>query len=112
MQAILLDFTERQADAILSMQLSRLIGLEIKKLREEGETIKNNILEYEKILGSEKELHKVIKKQLSEFKKTFARDRRTMITVAEQTNYVVEERIEDIYVLVDKFGYYLIQVYL
>ncbi len=105
MQAILLDFTERQADAILSMQLSRLIGLEIKKLREEGETIKNNILEYEKILGSEKELHKVIKKQLSEFKKTFARDRRTMITVAEQTNYVVEERIEDIYVLVDKFGY-------
>ncbi len=105
MQAILLDFTERQADAILSMQLSRLIGLEIKKLREEGETIKNNILEYKKILGSEKELHKVIKKQLSEFKKTFARDRRTMITVAEQTNYVVEERIEDIYVLVDKFGY-------
>ncbi|MBO7336483.1 MAG: DNA topoisomerase, partial [Lachnospiraceae bacterium] len=104
-EAAKLDFTDRQADAILAMQLSRLIGLEIMKLREESDTITKNIAEFEKILGSEKELHKVIKKQLLEFKKKFGRDRRTEITVAEQTNYVVEERIEDIYVLIDKFGY-------
>ena len=100
-----LDFTERQADAILSMQLSRLIGLEIKKLLDEQDTLNQNIEEYKKILGSVKELHKVIKKQLNEFKKKFGSDRKTYITTMEQTNYVVEERIEDIYILIDKFGY-------
>ncbi|MCQ2537995.1 MAG: DNA topoisomerase 4 subunit A [Lachnospiraceae bacterium] len=104
-QAMTLDFTERQADAILSMQLSRLIGLEILKLHEESDTIKANIAEYEKILGSMKELHKVIKKQLQEFRKKFGHERRTQITTVEQTNYVVEERIEDIYIIIDKFGY-------
>ncbi len=100
-----LDFSERQADAILSMQLSRLIGLEIKKLIDEKETLASNIGEFEKILGSVKELHKVIKKQLLEFRKKFGTPRKTDITLIEQTNYVVEERIEDIYVLIDKFGY-------
>ncbi|MCR5584310.1 MAG: DNA topoisomerase 4 subunit A [Lachnospiraceae bacterium] len=100
-----LDFTERQAEAILSMQLSRLIGLEIKKLYEEQELLNSNIKEFEKILGSVKELHKVIKKQLQEFRKKFGTPRKTDITLIEQTNYVVEERIEDIYVLIDKFGY-------
>jgi DNA gyrase subunit A len=100
-----LDFTERQAEAILSMQLSRLIGLEIKKLYEEQELLNSNIKEFEKILGSIKELHKVIKKQLQEFRKKFGVPRKTDITLIEQTNYVVEERIEDIYVLIDKFGY-------
>ncbi len=100
-----LDFTERQADAILSMQLSRLIGLEIKKLHEEQESLIASIKEFEKILGSVKELHKVIKKQLQDFRKKFGSPRKTDITLIEQTNYVVEERIEDIYVLIDKFGY-------
>ena len=100
-----LDFTERQADAILAMQLSRLIGLEIQKLREEQDTLTANISEYNKILGSVKELHKVINKQLQEFRKKFGTERKTQITLMEQTNYVVEERIEDIYVLIDKFGY-------
>ncbi len=104
-QAEKLDFTERQADAILAMQLSRLIGLEILKLHEEEDTLKANISEFEKILGSMKELHKVIKKQLQEFRKKFAVDRRTEIRKIEQLNYVVEEKIEDIYILIDKFGY-------
>ncbi len=104
-QAMQLDFTERQAEAILAMQLSRLIGLEILKLREESDTIKKNIVEYEKVLGSVKELHKVIKKQLLEFRTKFGHERKTEITTVEQTNYVIEERIEDIYILIDKFGY-------
>ncbi len=47
-QAKTLLFTEIQADAILSMQLSKLIGLEILKLHEENETLLKNIEEYEK----------------------------------------------------------------
>lgn len=104
-QAATLDFTERQADAILAMPLGRLIGLEILKLHEESEGLLKNIEDYEKILSNQKELHKVIKAQLKEFRKKFARERRTELLQVTQTDYVVEERIEDIFVLIDKFGY-------
>lgn len=103
--AVQFDFTERQADAILAMPLSKLIGLEIMKLHEESDTLLKNIASYKKILGSKKELHKVIKKQLQEFRVKFDRPRRTEIIQAETANYVVEEKVEDIVVLIDKFGY-------
>lgn len=104
-EATTLKFSERQADAILAMPLSKLIGLEILKLHEESDSLKKNIDAYETILGSKKELHKVIKTQLKEFKKRFARPRRTELLQLETANYVMEEKIEDIFVLVDKFGY-------
>lgn len=100
-----LDFTERQADAILAMQLSKLIGLEILKLHEENDSLKNSIEEYNKILGDTKELYKVIKSRLREYKKIFHRDRRTVLDNAAISEYVEEVKIEDIYVLIDRFGY-------
>jgi DNA gyrase subunit A len=104
-EAKTLDFTERQADAILAMQLSKLIGLEILKLHEEDTTLKNSIDEYRRILGDPRELYKVIKARLKEYKKIFHRERRTMLANTTCTDYVEEVKIEDIYVLVDRFGY-------
>ncbi len=104
-QASTFDFTEKQADAILAMQLSRLVGLEILKLNEEKDKLIKDIKNYKKILGSKKELHKVIKKQLLEFKEKFAVPRKTVIMNTEAANYVVEEKIEDLFVVSDKFGY-------
>ncbi|MCR5153978.1 MAG: DNA topoisomerase 4 subunit A, partial [Lachnospiraceae bacterium] len=104
-QAAKLDFTDRQADAILAMQLSKLIGLEVLKLHEEDEQLAKNIEDYERILGSKKELHKCIKAQLKEFRKKFLKPRLTEIDQVEQANYVVEEKIEEISILIDKFGY-------
>jgi DNA gyrase subunit A len=104
-EAKTLDFTERQADAILAMQLSKLIGLEILKLHEEDTTLKNSIDEYRRILGDPRELYKVIKARLKEYKKIFHRERRTMLANTACTDYVEEVKIEDIYVLVDRFGY-------
>ena len=103
--ATTLSFTEAQADAILSMQLSKLIGLEIMKLHEEGSQLEINIADYERILSSTKELHKVIKGRLREFKKRFARPRRTVLTTAQNESYVEEIKEEDMYVLIDRFGY-------
>ncbi len=100
-----LDFTERQADAILAMQLSKLIGLEILKLHDENIELLNSIEEYKKILGSNKELYKVIKSKLREYKKLFHRNRMTMLANATTADYVEEVKIEDIYVLMDRFGY-------
>ena len=53
-EAATLNFTERQAEAILTMQLSKLIGLEILKLHEEEGSLKDSIAEYEKVLGSKR----------------------------------------------------------
>lgn len=100
-----LDFTERQADAILAMQLSKLIGLEILKLHEENQNLAKQVEEYNKILGSQKELHKVIKNNLKNYKKQFSAPRKTKIAHLQAREYVEEVKIEDIYVLIDKFGY-------
>lgn len=104
-EAKTLDFTERQADAILAMPLGRLIGLEIQKLHEEGDMLRENIANYSAILSDKKELHRVIKAQLKEFRKKFALPRKTKLENIENAEYVVEEKIEDIYILADKFGY-------
>ena len=104
-QASTLDFTENQADAILAMPLSRLVGLEILKLTTESDELKKKIDEYTTILGSEKELLKQIKARLRSYKKQFIAERKTEITDATILDYKEEVKIEDIYVLVDKFGY-------
>lgn len=104
-EAQTLTFTERQADAILAMPLSRLVGLELMKLHQENETLLANIAEYEDILGSIAKLHKVIKKRLTTYKKQFGRPRRTELCNLTVTNYVEEVKEEDIYVLIDRFGY-------
>ncbi len=99
------DFTERQAEAILSMPLSKLIGLEILKLHEEHDSLLKNIEQYEKILADKKELYKVIKTRLKSYKKLFAYERKTELSNMENVNYVEEFKVEDIYVLIDRFGY-------
>ncbi len=104
-QAKTLDFTERQAEAILSMPLSRLIGLEILKLHEENDALKKNIDEYKLILSDSSELYKVIKNHLKDYKKAFNIPRRTMLTSITNVDYVEEVKIEDIYILIDRFGY-------
>ncbi|WP_313131351.1 DNA gyrase/topoisomerase IV subunit A [Anaerocolumna sp.] len=104
-QASTLDFTERQADAILSMQLSKLIGLEILKLHEENDALLKSIEEYKTILGNKNELYKVIKSRLKEYKKKFTLPRSTLLANEDNAEYIIEEKVEDIYVLIDKFGY-------
>lgn len=104
-QAKELLFTEPQAEAILAMQLSKLIGLEIVKLHAENETLLNNIAQYENILSDQKELYKVIKAKLREYKKLFGKERQTMLIDASAGSYIEEVKIEDIHVLIDRFGY-------
>ncbi len=105
LQAFRLDFTERQADAILAMPLSRLIGLEILKLHEEYDALLKQKEEYEDILGNKQHLYQVIKQTLKEYKKRFGYPRRTELADANITEYVEEFKLEEFYVLVDKFGY-------
>lgn len=100
-----LDFTKNQADAILAMPLSKLIGLELLKLHQENDSLLANIEEYNGILGNINELHKVIKARLKNYKKQFGRGRRTLITNLDAGKYVEEVKEENLYVLIDRFGY-------
>lgn len=99
------DFTERQADAILAMQLRSLVGLELKKLVDENNELEKNIKHYQKVLGKKSELYKVIEEQLLIFRERFNIPRRTVIDHIAATEYVVEEHVEELFVLIDRFGY-------
>lgn len=72
-------FTERQADAILQLQLYRLTNLEITALAKELDDLRKKIHEWRLILSSERKLTGVIKAELAEIKKTFAVPRRSVI---------------------------------
>jgi DNA gyrase subunit A len=72
-------FTGIQADAILELQLHRLTRLSIDEINKELKQTRDNISDFESILGSEKKLRTVIIKELEEVKKLYGDDRRTVI---------------------------------
>ena len=65
-------FTEPQAEAIVSLQLYRLTNTDITALRAEAEELAKRIEELTAILESEKKLFSVIKKELKDVQKRFA----------------------------------------
>ncbi len=73
------EFTEEQAEAIVMMQLYRLSNQDITILMEEDKELTDNIATYERILSSEKELIKVIIKELTEVGKAVTVERKTVI---------------------------------
>ncbi|MDE6621360.1 MAG: DNA topoisomerase 4 subunit A [Lachnospiraceae bacterium] len=101
-----LNFTERQANAILDMRLYKLIGLEIEALMKENEETNANIYKYEDILDRRDSMAQVIIQDLDALKKEYARKRKTRIENAEEAVYE-EKKLEemDMMFLMDKFGY-------
>ncbi len=71
--------TERQAIAILQMQLQTLAGLERKKIEDELKEILNIIKELTTILKSPEKIRSIIKNELSELKEKFGDKRKTKV---------------------------------
>ncbi|ARK30455.1 DNA topoisomerase IV subunit A [Halalkalibacter krulwichiae] len=102
------EFTEAQAEAIVTLQLYRLTNTDITTLEEEAADLERRIHELEAILSSEKKLISVIKKSLQLIKKEFADPRRTLIKeeIEEiKINMDVLIASEDVMVTVTKEGY-------
>ncbi len=101
-----LNFTERQANAILDMRLYKLIGLEIEALMKENKETNANIYKYEDILDRRDSMAQVIIQELDALKKEYAHKRKTRIENAEEAVYE-EKKLEemDIMFLMDRFGY-------
>lgn len=101
-----LNFSEKQANAILDMRLYKLIGLEIEALINDHEETMANIYRYEDILDRRDSMAQVIMNELDEYKKEYTRKRRTVIENAEEAVYKEKELEEmDIMILMDRFGY-------
>ena len=84
--------TEVQAQAILDMRLQRLTNLEVLSLRKEYEDLTKLIANLKAILGSERKLLGVIKKELTEVRAKFADARRTEL-VDSFDEIVIEEEL-------------------
>src|SRR6266851_3393011 len=98
--------TQIQAQAILDLTLRRLTSLEREKIETEHKETVELIARLRKILADEKELLKIVAKELEEIKKEFADPRRTQIIEAEG-EFSVEDLIveEDQLVTVTHGGY-------
>ncbi|MBQ9134772.1 MAG: DNA topoisomerase 4 subunit A [Lachnospiraceae bacterium] len=101
-----LQFTEKQANAILEMRLYKLIGLEIEALINEHEETMANIYRYEDILARKDSMAQVIMNELDAVKKEYSRPRRTVIENAAEAVFE-EKKMEEMEVmfLMDRFGY-------
>ena len=101
-----LNFTDRQAQAILEMRLYKLIGLEIEALMKEHDETLENIAKYEDILEHRSSMAKVIIKELIAFKKAYGKERKTVIDNLKEA-VVAAKKIEeqDVVFLMDRFGY-------
>ena len=85
--------SEFQVISILELRLQKLTAYGIGEIETEINKLSDLIIEYNKILGSKKELYKVISEELLEIKTRFSVPRRTKITDAE-LNYSIEETIQ------------------
>lgn len=87
--------TGPQADAILTMQLQRLTGLEIEKLAKEYAELAEKIAEYEALLASRDLQLDVIREDIYEIKEKYKDARRTQIIVDEAETFDMEDLIAD-----------------
>ena len=84
-----LDFSHRQAQAILEMRLQKLTSLERDKLEKEREETEKEAQSYKEILSSEEKIKKVLREELEEVQTKYTRPRRTKL---EDSLEVIEDR--------------------
>ena len=102
------DFTEKQADAIVTLQLYRLTNTDVNVLKEEYEKLKKAISILESILNDEEKLKSVMKTELKAIKNEYATPRKTEIK-EEITEIKIDTEAmipkEDCIVVITKDGY-------
>ena len=98
--------SSEQAKAILDMRLSRLTALEREAVLKEKAERDAEVKRYQEILGSPRELDRLVRAELADLKARFGDARRTQI-VPEFTERTLEDLIpdSDVVVLVTRDGY-------
>ncbi|MDP2665067.1 MAG: DNA gyrase C-terminal beta-propeller domain-containing protein, partial [bacterium] len=88
-------FSQLQAAAILEMRLSKLAGLERKKIEDELTEVQALIKKLKDILSSAKKILSVVKRELEELAEKYGDDRRTRIVKGGVQNISVEDLVPD-----------------
>ena len=101
-------FTEEQAEAIVTLQLYRLTNTDVTELRDEQAKLNKQIDEFQLILNDDHELATVLRKEMRAIKREFGNPRRTKIEdqvekLEVDTKVTVAK--EDVVVLVSHAGY-------
>lgn len=102
------EFSEAQAEAIVTLQLYRLTNTDIVTLREEEEELRQQITMFKAIISDERTMYNVMKRELREVKKKFVNTRRSELQELAETieidtaSLIIEE---DTYVSVTRGGY-------
>jgi topoisomerase IV subunit A len=102
------DFSAKQADAIVKLQLYRLTNTDVTDLKNEKASLNESILEFNNILNNDTELNRVLTNEFKQIKKAYGSQRRTVVE-----NEVEELKIskavtipeEEVMVLVSHDGY-------
>lgn len=101
------EFSERQAQAILDLTLSRLTQLERQKIQEEYEAVIKEIAYLREILENPRRVFELIKDDLEDIKKRHGDPRRTEIKTVEADDIDIADLIkeEDMVVTMTRDGY-------
>lgn len=101
------ELSVKQAQAILEIKLSQLTRLEADKLKREEAELKELITELKKILGDEKEILKIIRKELLELKRNYGDERRTIVSSSLSEEFEEKDLVDkkDIVVTITDKGY-------
>lgn len=102
------DFTFKQAEAIVVLQLYRLTNTDVTELEEKAKNLNVVIAALEAILSDENRLKSVMKEELKEIKKNYATERKTEIRdEVEEIKIDTVSMIpkEDVVVIITKEGY-------
>lgn len=95
-----------QAQAILDMRMQRLTGLEREKIENEYNELLAKITEYKEILANEHLVLDIISNELQEIRDKYSDDRRTEITVGEES--ILDEDLiprEEVVITITHTGY-------
>lgn len=99
--------SEIQAKAILDMKLQRLTGLEIEKLQQEAQELRELVDYLNSILADHDKLMSIIVEELTEVQRKFGSERKTEIDLTEDLDVADEDLIpiEDVIITITNRGY-------
>ncbi|MDE1856433.1 MAG: DNA gyrase subunit A, partial [Candidatus Micrarchaeota archaeon] len=100
--------SEKQANAILDMKLSKLTNLEFTSLTDEKAELESSISYYSALLADPKKIDEIIKKETLEVKKEYGRPRKTQLMQDDGSSDRTEEDLisdDKITVIFTNVGY-------
>ena len=101
-----LSLSERQAQAVLTMTIQRLTGLEHRKIEEEYEALVEEIARLKSILDSRQQRMELVRSELSEVEAKYGDERRSSIVLS-ASEFNIEDLIadEDMVITISHQGY-------